>query len=145
MQNPKIKKVTNFFDNLSVDTVEIVDEFYHPDAQFIDPLVNLHGSEKIKSYYKNIYQPVESIEFEFTDFICEDHKVAAFWTMRLQAPKLNKGKPFNVPGISQLHFDTTSDLVIFHRDYYDLGEFIYERIPVLSLLIKLIKARLSKH
>ena len=30
----------------------------------------------------------------------------------------------------------------YHRDYFDMGEFIYERVPVLGSVIRAIKRRL---
>jgi hypothetical protein len=32
---------------------------------------------------------------------------------------------------------------MFHRDYFDLGEFVYERIPVLNSVVKFIKNRMK--
>jgi hypothetical protein len=32
---------------------------------------------------------------------------------------------------------------IKHRDYFDMGEFVYERIPVLRSIIDYIKSRLA--
>ena len=145
VENPLVEKIKYFFANLSATNIDLVDTFYHSEAHFIDPLVDLSGGSKIKAYYSHIYQPVEEIKFEFTDFICEGQKISAFWTMHLQAPKLNHGKLFSVPGISHLVFDPQTQLVKYQRDYYDVGDFIYERIPVLSIIIKWIKTKLNKY
>ena len=32
---------------------------------------------------------------------------------------------------------------IAHRDYFDMGEFVYERVPVLRLIIRHIKNRMA--
>jgi len=35
--------------------------------------------------------------------------------------------------------------VIYHRDYFDMGAFVYENIPVLGSVVRYTKKRLSKH
>ena len=55
--------------------------------------------------------------------------------------KLNDGKMFEVIGGSEIHFK--DGLVIYHRDYFDMGEFIYERISVIGFIVKKIKDRLK--
>jgi limonene-1,2-epoxide hydrolase len=64
------------------------------------------------------------------------------WTMQLQHPKLNGGEAVNVNGVSHIRF--SGDRVIYHRDYFDLGEMLYENIPLLGFVIKNIKQRLGK-
>lgn len=136
------EKIKYFFNQLSATNLSVADGFYHQNINFIDPLVNLRGLDAVKGYYQHVYQPVQMIHFDFADFINEDEKVSFSWTMQLQVPKLNGGKPFKVEGMSQLVFDRESALVVYHRDYYDLGEFIYERLSVLSWIIRQIKKRL---
>ena len=63
------------------------------------------------------------------------------WDMHLKTPNLNSGEEFTVSGVSEIHFD--GELVRYHRDYFDMGEFIYERLPVLGRIVRLIKERLE--
>jgi hypothetical protein len=62
--------------------------------------------------------------------------------MKLKHPKLNGGQPVEVNGVSQICF--SGDRVIYHRDYFDLGEMLYENIPLLGVVIRNIKQRLGK-
>ena len=63
------------------------------------------------------------------------------WTMTLEHPKLQKGKTICVNGVSHLKF--RDGQVIYHRDYFDLGEMLYENLPLLGSVIKAIKQRLG--
>jgi limonene-1,2-epoxide hydrolase len=54
---------------------------------------------------------------------------------------MNKGKPIAVDGITMLKI--ADDRVVYHRDYYDLGQMVYENIPLIGRLIKKIKRALS--
>ncbi|MBM3418431.1 MAG: transcriptional regulator [Bacteroidetes bacterium] len=34
---------------------------------------------------------------------------------------------------------------MYHRDYFDLGEMVYEQIPVFGKIIKTMKSRMAKY
>jgi steroid delta-isomerase len=51
---------------------------------------------------------------------------------------LNGGKEYVVPGFSQLKFEANG-LVSEHRDYVDLGDMVYERIPIQGIIISTLK------
>ena len=50
-----------------------------------------------------------------------------------------------VDGISTIRFGGKEGKAVYHRDYYDMGEFVYERIPVVKNIIKLIKKKMLAH
>jgi limonene-1,2-epoxide hydrolase len=47
-----------------------------------------------------------------------------------------------VQGISHLKF--LENQVIYHRDYFDLGEMVYEHVPVLGKIVRFIKNSLGQ-
>lgn len=136
------EKTISFFDNLSFDTISIVDDFYSADAVFIDPLVKLNGSDKIKNYYAKLYEAVIEISFDYGNLVQEDTKLTMEWVMHLRATGIKSGQLISVPGISIIKFNET-EKVEYHRDYYDLGEFVYEHIPILNKVIAFIKEKLA--
>jgi hypothetical protein len=99
----------------------------------------------VEHYYRSLYQNVTSIRFEFGDLNAsaqEGNSLAAPWTMHLTASKLNRGRPIALPGLSLIRFDPSSKQATYHRDYFDMGAFIYEHVPVLGSVIRFVNARL---
>jgi ketosteroid isomerase-like protein len=99
----------------------------------------IKGSGKIKKYYENMYKNVNSIRFDFSHFVESGDDVVGVWKMTLETDKLNSGKPIIVDGTSVIKFKNGK--AIYHRDYFDMGVFVYENIPVLGFMVKTIKDR----
>ena len=60
--------------------------------------------------------------------------------MSYSHPRLAGGGQIDVAGISHIRFD---DKINYHRDYYDLGEMLYEHLPAYGWLTRKLKARLA--
>lgn len=130
-----------FFRALSRSTMDEVDRFYAPDVHFEDPMVSLHGRDRMRAYYASIYRNDPQLRWEFDDLIEADDALALAWTMHLQVKGLAGGRPIAVAGFSRLHFDSEGQCR-YHRDYFDMGAFVYEHLPVLGTVIGLVKRRL---
>ena len=136
------EKVVAFFDNLIFEQIDLVDDFYAKDAVFIDPLIEVDSASKIKNYYSKLYEAVIEISFDYGNFVQESDKVTMEWVMNLKATGLKSGKLINVPGISIIKFNGEGKAT-YHRDYYDMGEFVYENVPILNMVIFFIKEKLA--
>lgn len=137
-QQEKIKYV---FDNLRADNIEILNDFYAKDTTFVDPLGAHNGIQSVKDYYQNLYKNVKSIKFTYKDLVTNGTTHALYWTMTLSADGLNGGSPISLEGNSYIKFNEAG-LVSYHRDYFDMGEFIYEHVPVMGWAIKKVKDKL---
>jgi ketosteroid isomerase-like protein len=137
------EKILHAFNALNKDNLQVVDEFYHPDVTFIDPVDTHQGIEATRSYYRGLYQNVKSIKFDFSQMIEQGDTVVGVWKMTLVTDGLNGGKPMELQGNSVITFHPDGR-VIYHRDYFDMGEFIYERLPVIGFLVRKVKERLKQ-
>ena len=142
-QNSRKARVTKAFNDLRADNLHILDNFYHPNLKFSDPLGDINGLKEMKAYYAKMYETVKDINFDFKNISEEGDHIMAPWTMTLTAEGLNGGEPVQVIGISHLTFDPKTNLVIYHRDYFDMGSFIYEHIPVLGSIVRMVKRKLG--
>ncbi len=134
-------RIRESFNSYRPGREEILARLYHPNVHFADPLDETRGLEALTKYYQNIYQSVQSIRFDFSsEAIAEDCHLCV-WKMVLVTPKLNSGREIVLPGVSEIRFDPGTNLVIYHRDYYDLGAMLYEHLPILGTIIKTIKNR----
>jgi hypothetical protein len=133
-------KTKFIFEKLTKDSLYLIDEFYSPDVDFVDPVGTIKGSANIKKYYESLYKNVKTIRFDFSDFIVQGDQLVGVWKMTLVTDKLNGGEPIVVDGNSVIRFNSQGQ-AIYHRDYFDMGVFVYENIPVLGRVIKGIKNR----
>jgi hypothetical protein len=137
------ERIVKAFNDLRADNLHILDQFYHPKLKFLDPIGEIDGLPAMKAYYANMYETVTDIRFDFDTLTEEGANIMASWTMVLKAKGLNGGEEVSVKGVSHLKFDSESNLVIYHRDYFDMGAFIYEYIPVLGTFVRMVKKKLS--
>ena len=138
----KQQLIEKVFNGLNSQTMNLVYEFYADNVKFEDPIGSHDGVEATKKYYENLYKNVESIRFDFSNHVCSENQCVSMWTMHLKAKGLNGGEPISVIGNSFFKFNAQGK-VEYHRDYFDMGEFIYERIPVLKNIINFVKERLK--
>lgn len=136
------QRIRDAFNNLRADSLEILDDFYSPEVRFQDPLGSIEGLPALKRYYKHMYQNVLDIRFEAKDEIVQGNAHVLVWTMYLRAKGLNKGNEVRLEGNSVMHFDE-HEMVRYHRDYFDMGEFIYVHIPIIGRIIRKINRRLE--
>ena len=139
----KIEFTKKFFNSLNQETMDLVNIFYHPNAKFYDPIGNHEGVNSIKKYYAGIYEPVTKIKFDYDEPFMNNEQLAFPWKMTYCSSKLNKGKPIVVNGISRIKFDPVTHQAIYHRDYFDMGQMVYEEVPLLGSVVKWIKNKLK--
>src|SRR6185369_13086473 len=126
--SPRSQAIRKVFNELSKETLQLVDEFYDEHASFEDPVGKIQGREGIKRYYAHMYENVTSIHFDFTQEVVQGNDHVVVWVMHMTTPNLNGGKEVVVHGNSFITFGANNQ-AIYHRDYFDMGEFIYERVP----------------
>tara|TARA_R110001592_G_scaffold85482_6_gene252718 strand:+ start:315 stop:872 length:558 start_codon:yes stop_codon:yes gene_type:complete len=136
-------RIRKTFDEVRVDTLYLLDELYSDDMVFEDPLGRMEGLEEFRIYMEAMYQYVQEITWDYTDEVIQGDTHVLYWTMTLQTKGLNGGKPFSVDGTSHLKFNEEGN-VYFHRDYFDMGAYVYERAPVVKWFVNFVKRRLHK-
>ncbi|AXV66998.1 MULTISPECIES: nuclear transport factor 2 family protein [Pseudoalteromonas] len=141
MDKATLDRFINVYQTLNKDNLHLLDEIYHQDIQFSDPLHAVDGLAALHGYFKNLYANVISCEFNITDVEHTTNKAFIYWTMFYRHPKLNKGKKIAVEGHSRLVF--SNEKIIQHRDYFDAGALLYRHIPLLGSAVRFIDKRAS--
>lgn len=134
-----------FFESLNKNTMHLVDEFYDRDILFRDPMVEIKNRQDMKNYYINMYKNVESVSWNFPDEIIDKNKTVLVWRMTLVAKNFNGNKPLHLDGTSVIKFGGKEGKAIYHRDYFDMGAFVYEGIPILGKMVRFVKNKLANH
>jgi limonene-1,2-epoxide hydrolase len=126
------------FQELRHDRIALLDEVYASDILFEDPLHRIAGLAALKAYFERMYAGVESIGFEFGDVIEAPGQAMLTWTMRMTHRRLRAGEELALPGATHIRF---GEKVHYHRDYFDAGALLYERLPVLGGIVRAIRKR----
>jgi SnoaL-like domain len=134
-----LQRFKDAFNRLNASNLDLLEEIYSPDIVFSDPVHQLQGLTELRVYYARLYEGVISCRFAFEDEIVQDQRAVLIWTMHFEHQRFRKGEMLTLTGASHLKFD---ERVFYHHDYFDMGAFIYERVPILSSVIRAIKKRL---
>lgn len=144
-KSPRSERIFRFYNDVNKSTLHLIDDFYDKDVEFKDPLETFKGRDQLKKYYENMYKNVTEIHFDFSkEVVNGDHHVI-FWTMAFKSEKLNGGKEIRVEGNSHIVFGGPEDKVVYHRDYFDMGAFVYRYVPMLRGMVKFVNNRLRAH
>lgn len=150
MTETLVQQVMKLYEHFDHQLLASMDDIYHPDVIFQDPLHRVVGLEALRTYFGQMIQGLEVCSFEFHDAIAQPMDISGgtqanqavlFWTMRYRHRKLNSGKLLSLAGNSHLRYGDEG--VYFHRDYFDAGAMLYEHLPVLGFVIGRIKRRLE--
>jgi|GEM_PF-6802451 len=93
----------------------------------------IEGAEALERYFATLYSNVTKCRFDFHERQRSGQEAFAAWTLHLAHPRLAGGREYAVEGCSRLTFaDDDSGRVARHRDYFDAGALLYERLPLLG-------------
>lgn len=136
--SPLVARFQQTFQELRRDNLSRLANIYAEDVVFEDPLHRVDGLAALTDYFERMYAGVESIGFEFGDVIEAPGQAMLTWIMHLTHRRLRPGEPLALPGASHIRFD---ERVHYHRDYFDAGALLYERLPLLGGVVRAIRRR----
>lgn len=125
------------FNNLCAGNMAELKSVYSKNVRFTDPFSSVSGIHDLTDYFTGAYANVVSCGFEFGEPVINGGDVCIPWVMSLQHKRIRKGKPVLVDGISQLVI--REGFIVSHRDYFDVGQLLYENLPVIGRVIRWIR------
>lgn len=122
--------------------VEELSSIYSECVVFIDPVAKHKGIKAVEDYFRGLLHNADHCTFNIHEkLVTSVDSYTITWTMSYTSSRLNKNKPIKVDGISLLKIQESK--IVYHRDYYDLGQMVYEHVPLIGWLIKKIKRRMG--
>jgi limonene-1,2-epoxide hydrolase len=138
-----IKKFESFYTDLASMKVDELPSLYSNDVVFIDPIAEHRGIDSVVTYFDNLLRNAKYCTFNIHNIkSAGEHDHVVTWQMRFTSSKMNNGNPISVDGITLL--EIVDNKICYHRDYYDLGQMIYEHIPLLGWFTKKIKKSVAR-
>src|SRR5690606_23144365 len=137
-----IEKIVDFFESVSPDTLSRIGDLYASDARFKDPFNEVQGVPAIEQIFRHMFTQVEGARFVVSERIVQDDAAMLAWRFEFGVRVGKTLRPQVVHGVT--HFKFGSDgKVQLHRDYWDTGEELYMKVPLLGGLLRALRRRLS--
>jgi ketosteroid isomerase-like protein len=132
--------VIALFEHLGPSDVATLGSFYAADARFKDPFNEVQGVPAIQAIFAHMFVALENPRFIVTGRVVQGKQCFLTWDFVFAFKSFHKGVTQTVRGASHLVFDDQG-LVALHRDYWDAAEELYEKLPVVSALMRWLKKR----
>jgi ketosteroid isomerase-like protein len=133
-----LDRVRAYFESISPESVQGIDEIYTADAYFKDPFNEVRGVAAIRRIFEHMFMQVEAPRFVVREVVAQGDDAFMTWDFLFRTRRL-RGEQV-VRGASHLKFGPDGR-VRYHRDYWDAAEELYEKLPILGGLMRLLRKR----
>jgi steroid Delta-isomerase len=131
-----------FFEGLAPADLDRLGDAYAPDAYFRDPFNEVRGVEPIRHIYSKMYETLDDARFEIQDCIADAGGAMLTWDMVFRVRRWHPERVQRIHGATHLRFDDLGRIV-YHRDYWDVAHELYEKLPVVGALMRMLRRRLG--
>lgn len=138
-----LDRFAHFFGDFEPDRVErMLDATYAPDVYFNDSLKTLRGSAALGHYLEESAAGVEDCKVTIEDVTRNQHgEYLVRWKMLIRFRKFAKGRDTWTVGLTHLRFGVDGR-VVYHQDYWDSAQGVFQYVPLLGAAIRAIRRRL---
>lgn len=136
-----VARLTRFFESLTSQSVGTLGEFYTNGAYFKDPFNEVRGVQEISRIFSRMFEQMDSPGFEITAAIVQHNQAFLAWDFRFQLKRWLKDEQ-HIRGASHLRL-AADGRIAYQRDYWDTAEELYEKLPVLGRLMRLLRRAAS--
>lgn len=135
---PALQNFIDAYQSLGTDNLQQLQAVYSEDVVFRDALHETRGLVALLTYFESLYTHLLYCRFVIDEIQHDDNSAFLNWTMHYSHRRLAGQKEIVVEGVTHLKF---TDKVTYHRDYADMGQMLYEHLPLLGSAIRFIKKR----
>ena len=129
-----------FLESLTPAHLPELSAYLAPQVRFVDPFNDVTGREAVLRVFAKIFEDLTEVDFAVRDLACGDATCFFAWTLRGRLR--GSRKPITFEGVTELSLDAEGRVVL-HIDHWDPAGQLYAKLPVLGLLLRHLRRRLS--
>jgi len=130
-----------FFEILTPDSLHRLRELCTPDVHFRDPFNDSRGIKPFQAALAKMFEDLTEPRFTVTDQAVGNQACYLRWIFTFGSKRPPNGCR-RIEGISEIHLNAAGK-VTAHIDHWDAGGQIYEQVPLLGSLVRMIRRQLS--
>ena len=134
--------IIDWFETLTPERLAEANRIYTEDAWFKDPFNEVRGIGAIRQVFAHMYQQVEQPRFAVSAQFLDGRNAMLVWRFSFRNQGAGPQSALTViHGSSQLQL-AEDGRIAWHRDYWDTGEELYAKLPLLGVLIRWLQRKL---
>ncbi len=137
----RVRRVVDFFETLRAEDLPRLGELYAVDAFFKDPFNEVRGVPAIEAVFDHMFRTLDEPRFVVHDAVSQGEQCFLAWDFVFR-PRKGGSQALTVRGATHLRFGSDGRITT-HRDYWDAAEELYEKVPVLGMLMHWLKRRVN--
>ncbi len=134
------QQLATFFETLSPQSVAQLHTIYDAQARFKDPFNEVQGLSEIEQIFQHMYVALDQPHFVITGQLVDGAQAFLTWEFRFRFNRSDTTTFQTVRGSSHVLFNEQG-LVTMHRDYWDVAEELYEKLPLVGAMMRWLKKR----
>lgn len=134
----RFSEIAQWFQTLTPESLERVGNIYAIEAVFIDPFNHLTGLASVRAVYQHMFDTLKQPRFVITTTVVNVRQAFMTWDFLFEC----RGQAQKISGCTQFELNDQG-LIVLHRDYWDAAQQVYEKIPVLGSVVRMIRRKLS--
>ena len=138
MKADELDALVAFFEHLRPESLAEFGRYYAGDAHFKDPFNEVRGVTAIAGIFAHMFDTLQEPRFVVTERLIQERQAFLAWEFRFRLRRWRPGSEQCIRGASLLRFDAQG-LVCQHRDYWDAAEELYEKLPLLGILMRWLR------
>ena len=135
-----VDAIVVFFETLSPASLARIGAIYAANARFKDPFSEVQGLPAIVGVYTHMFESLHTPHFVVTGRVLQERECFLTWNFCFRFKNIQPAQEQTVRGCSHLVLDDQGRIAT-HRDYWDVAEELYEKIPGLGALMRWLKKR----
>jgi steroid Delta-isomerase len=134
-----IEAYARAFETLRPDSLDELGRLLAPDVRFIDPFNDITGRDNVLKLFRQMFEDVVEPRFVVHRVVGDARASYLRWTMTFR--RRPGGPVWTIEGVSEVVAE--AGLVTRHVDHWDGASQVWERLPVLGGVLRLLRRRLA--
>lgn len=134
MSDHGLQPLLDWYARLTPASLAEIGQYYAADAHFRDPFNDVCGVAAIKAIFDHMFAVTQASRFVFVEQLQQGEQ--AFVTWRFDC--VIRRRLWQIEGSTYLVFGADGR-VVEHRDYWDAAGQLYEKLPLIGGVLRLLK------
>jgi steroid delta-isomerase len=136
-----VARVVHFYESFSPADVDRVADIYAEGAYFRDPFNEVRGPAALGRIYADMFVRLADPRFIILETVADEHGALMTWNMTFRIRQWKPETVQTIHGATHLKFDAAGKIT-YHRDYWDTGEELYAKLPLIGPVVRLLRRKL---